>query len=138
MKTRLLDSWYALCRDATRQRLVVIALSIFCSLIYLVSAISFSREDVSLAAQPSTSRHEIPAGFRAVAMQSAGPIPTLQRGDQVDVIIDSVVALEKVLVVDLVESQGRQATVVLAVPVANSAMIANAAALGIVSLVLVG
>ena len=71
-------------------------------------------------------------------MQSAGPLPTLQSGDYVDVIVDSAIALEQVLVIDVAEQSGRQATIVLAVPVANSATIANAAALGVVSLVLVG
>ncbi|MEY4404750.1 MAG: hypothetical protein RI976_681, partial [Actinomycetota bacterium] len=57
---------------------------------------------------------------------------------RVDVIIDSAIVLEQVLVIDIAEQSGRQATIVLAVPVKNSAMIANAAALGVVSLVLVG
>lgn len=138
MKTKILESWYSLCRDATRQRIVVISLSIFCALIYFVSAATFNNNIVTPAALQSASRYEIPVGFRAVAMHSAGPIPTLQSGDHVDVIIDSAIVLEQVLVIDIVEQSGRQATIVLAVPVANSAMIANAAALGVVSLVLVG
>jgi hypothetical protein len=71
-------------------------------------------------------------------MQSAGPLPILQSGNRVDVIIDSAIVLEQVLVIDIAEQSGRQATIVLAVPVENSAMIANAATLGVVSLVLVG
>lgn len=138
MKTKILESWYSLCRDATRQRIVVISLSIFCALIYFVSAATFNNNIVAPAALQSASRYEIPVGFRAVAMQSAGPLPTLQSGNHVDVIIDSEIVLEQVLVIDIVEQSGRQATIVLAVPVANSAMIANAAALGVVSLVLVG
>ncbi len=138
MKTKILESWYSLCRDATRQRIIVISLSIFCALIYFVSAATFNNNIVAPAALQNASRYEIPVGFRAVAMQSAGPIPTLQSGDHVDVIIDSAIVLEQVLVIDIVEQSGRQATIVLAVPVANSAMIANAAALGVVSLVLVG
>ena len=138
MKTKLLESWYSLCRDAARQRIVVISLSIFCALVYFVSAASFNSEKLAPAELQSASRYEIPVGFRAVAMQSAGPLPTLQSGNHVDVIIDSAIVLEQVLVIDIVEQSGRQATIVLAVPVANSAMIANATALGIVSLVLVG
>lgn len=138
MKTKLIESWYSLCRDAARQRIVVISLSIFCALVYFVSATSFKSEKFAPAALQSASRYEIPNGFRAVAMQSAGPLPTLQSGNHVDVIIDSAIVLEQVLVIDIVEQSGRQATIVLAVQVANSAMIANAAALGIVSLVLVG
>lgn len=138
MKTKILESWYSLCRDAARQQIVVISLSIFCALVYFVSAISFSSNTVAPATLQSASRYEIPSGFRAVAMQSAGPLPTLQSGNHVDVIIDSEIVLEQVSVIDIVEQSGRQATIVLAVPVANSAMIANAAALGVVSLVLVG
>ena len=99
---------------------------------------SFSEEKLAPVALQSASRYEIPEGFRAVAMQSAGPLPTLQSGNHVDVIIDSAIVLEQVLVIDLAEQSGRQATIVLAVPVENSAMIANAAALGVVSLILVG
>jgi hypothetical protein len=54
------------------------------------------------------------------------------------VIIDSAIVLEQILVIDIAEQSGRQTTIVLAVPVENSAMIANAATLGVVSLVLVG
>ena len=138
MKTKLLESWYALCRDAARQRIVVISLSIFCALVYLVSATSFSRDNAKPVPLQSSSRYEIPFGFRAVAMQNAGPLPTLQSGNHVDVIVDSAIVLEQVLVIDIAEQSGRQATIILAVPVENSAMIANAAALGVVSLVLVG
>ena len=138
MKAKLVESWYSLCRNAARQRLVVVSLSIFCALIYFVSATSFHRDDATTRATQNASRYEIPFGFRAVAMQSAGPLPTLQSGDYVDVIVDSAIALEQVLVIDVAEQTGRQATIVLAVPVANSATIANAAALGMVSLVLVG
>ena len=99
---------------------------------------SFSGEKLAPVALQSTSRYEIPEGFRAVAMQSAGPLPTLQSGNHVDVIIDSAIVLEHVLVIDIAEQSGRQTTIVLAVPVENSAMIANAAALGVVSLALVG
>ena len=99
---------------------------------------SFSDEKLAPAVLQSASRYEIPKGFRAVAMQSAGPLPILQSGNRVDVIIDSAIVLEQILVIDIAEQSGRQATIVLAVPVENSAMIANAATLGVVSLVLVG
>lgn len=138
MKAKLLESWYSLCRDAARQRIVAILLSVFCGLVYFVSAMSFNDENLVPAALQTASRYEIPNGFRAVAMQSAGPLPILQSGNHVDVIIDSAIVLEQVLVIDIAEQSGRQATIVLAVPVENSAMIANAAALGGVSLVLVG
>ncbi len=138
MKTKLLESWYSLCRDAARQRVAVVLLSVFCVLIYFVTAFSFSSNTVAPAAGQSTGRYEIPIGFRAVAMQSAGPLPTLQSGNHVDVIIDSEIVLEQVLVIDIAEQSGRQATIVLAVPVKSSAMVANAASLGVVSLVLVG
>ena len=138
MKAKLLESWYSLCRDAARQRIVVISLSVFCGLVYFVSAMSLNDEKLAPAVLQSASRYEIPEGFRAVAMQSAGPLPILQSGNSVDVIIDSAIVLEQVLVIDIAEQSGRQATIVLAVPVENSAMIANAAALGVVSLVLVG
>ena len=138
MKAKLLESWYSLCRDAARQRIVFISLSVFCGLVYFVSAMSFNDEKLAPAALQSASRYEIPNGFRAVAMQSAGPLPILQSGNRVDVIIDSAIVLEQILVIDIAEQSGRQATIVLAVPVENSAMIANAAALGVVSLVLVG
>ena len=138
MKAKLLESWYSLCRDASRQRIVIISLSVFCGLVYVVSAMSFNDEKLASAVVQSASRYEIPNGFRAVAMQSAGPLPILQSGNHVDVIIDSAIVLEQVLVIDIAEQSGRQATIVLAVPVENSAMIANAATLGVVSLVLVG
>jgi len=138
MKAKLLESWYSLCRDAARQRIVVISLSVFCGLVYFVSAMSLNDEKLAPAVLQSASRYEIPEGFRAVAMQSAGPLPILQSGNHVDVIIDSAIVLEQVLVIDIAEQSGRQATIVLSVPVENSAMIANAAALGVVSLVLVG
>ncbi|MFZ8892538.1 MAG: hypothetical protein ACO3EJ_01180 [Ilumatobacteraceae bacterium] len=138
MKAKLLESWYSLCRDAARQRIVVISFSVFCGLVYFVSAMSLNDEKLAPAVLQSASRYEIPNGFRAVAMQSAGPLPILQNGNHVDVIIDSAIVLEQVLVIDIAEQSGRQATIVLAVPVENSAMIANAAALGVVSLVLVG
>jgi hypothetical protein len=138
MKAKLLESWYSLCRDTARQRVVIISLSLFCGLIYFVSAMSFNNEKLATAAAQSASRYEIPNGFRAVAMQSAGPVPILQSGNHVDVIVDSAIVLEQVLVIDIAEQSGRQATIVLAVPVENSAMIANAAAVGAVSLVLVG
>ena len=138
MKAKLLESWHSFCRDAARQRIVVISLSVFCGLVYFVSAMSLNDEKLAPAAVQSASRYEIPNGFRAVAMQSAGPLPILQSGNHVDVIIDSAIVLEQVLVIDIAEQSGRQATIVLAVPVENSAMIANAAALGVVSLVLVG
>lgn len=117
---------------------MVISLSIFCALVYFVSSASFIGEKLAPVASQTARRYEIPNGFRAVAMQSAGPLPTIQSGNHVDVIIDSAIVLEQVLVIDIAEQSGRQATIVLAVPVENSAMIANAAALGVVSLVLVG
>ncbi len=138
MKAKLLESWYSLCRDAARQRIVVISLSVFCGLVYFVSAMSFNDEKLVPTTLQTASRYEIPNGFRAVAMQSAGPLPILQSGNRVDVIIDSAIVLEQVLVIDIAEQSGRQATIVLAVPAENSAMVANAAALGVVSLVLVG
>jgi hypothetical protein len=138
MKAKLLEFWYSLCRDTARQRVVIISLSLFCGLIYFVSAMSLNNEKLATTAVQSASRYEIPNGFRAVAMQSAGPVPILQSGNHVDVIVDSAIVLEQVLVIDIAEQSGRQATIVLAVPVENSAMIANAAALGAVSLVLVG
>jgi len=137
MKKNLLEIWYDLCRDSARQKIVVIALSIICALFYLVSAVAVRPE-----AKPSTelgaSASAIPAGFRAVALQSAGPLPEIRTGDHVDLIIDSTIALEHVLVYDVIDQPNRQTTVVLAVPMKNTAMIANAAALGAVSLVLVG
>ena len=138
MKAKLLESWYSLCRDAARQRIVVISLSVFCGLVYFVSAMSFNDAKLVPTTLQTASRYEIPNGFRAVAMQSAGPLPILQSGNRVDVIIDSAIVLEQVLVIDVAEQSGRQATIVLAVPAENSAMVANAAALGVVSLVLVG
>lgn len=71
-------------------------------------------------------------------MQSVGPLPELRAGDYVDVIINATVALDRVLVLDVALQPGRQATVVLAVPLTNAPQIADAAALGIVALVLVG
>ena len=50
----------------------------------------------------------------------------------------SFVVLDRVLVLDVALQSGRQATVVLAVPLTNAPQIADAAALGIVALVLVG
>ncbi len=138
MKTKLLESWYELCRDATRQRIVVISLSIICALLFLVSALSFRNNDVATSDLQGASRYEIPFGFRAVAMQSAGPLPEIQVGDFVDVIIDSAISLERVLVFDVIDLPNRQTTVVLAVPMTEVAMVANAASLGVVSLVLVG
>ena len=146
MKTKLrksalesaIESWYALCRDAARQKIIVVSLSIICALFYLVSAVSFGSNSAATSELQSASRYEIKAGFRAVAMQSAGPLPEMRSGDYVDVIIDSAIVLQRVLVIDFVEQPNRQTTVVLAVPVSNAAMIANAASLGIVSLVLVG
>ena len=138
MKTKLLESWYGLCRDATRQRIVVISLSIICALLFLVSAVSFRNNDVATSDLQGASRYEIPFGFRAVAMQSAGPLPEIQVGDFVDVIIDSAISLERVLVFDVIDLPNRQTTVVLAVPMTEVAMVANAASLGVVSLVLVG
>ena len=142
MKTKLLESaresWYALCRDAARQKIIVVSLSIICALFYLVSAVSFSDNSEATSELQGPSRYEIKVGFRAVAMQSAGPLPEMRSGDYVDVIIDSSIVLERVSVIDFVEQPNRQTTVVLAVPVSNAAMIANAASLGIVSLVLVG
>ena len=105
---------------------------------YLVSAVSFSDNSEATSELQGPSRYEIKVGFRAVAMQSAGPLPEMRSGDYVDVIIDSAIVLERVSVIDFVEQPNRQTTVVLAVPVSNAAMIANAASLGIVSLVLVG
>ena len=142
MKTKLLESaresWYALCRDAARQKIIVVSLSIICTLFYLVSAVSFSDNSEATSELQGASRYEIKVGFRAVAMQSAGPLPEMRSGDYVDVIIDSAIVLERVSVIDFVEQPNRQTNVVLAVPVSNAAMIANAASLGIVSLVLVG
>ena len=138
MKTKLLESWYELCRDATRQRIVVISLSVICALLFLVSAVSFHNNDVATSDLQGASRYEIPFGFRAVAMQSAGPLPEIQVGDYVDVIIDSAISLERVLVFDVIDLPNRQTTVVLAVPMTEVAMVANAASLGVVSLVLVG
>ncbi len=138
MKTKLLESWYELCRDATRQRIVVISLSIICALLFLVSAVSFRNNDVATSDLQGASRYEIPFGFRAVAMQSSGPLPEIQVGDYVDVIIDSAISLERVLVFDVIDLPNRQTTVVLAVPMTEVAMVANAASLGVVSLVLVG
>ena len=136
MQIKLTDQWHALCRDASRQRVVIILLSILSALFYLVTALSFSPDTQVTAVQDS--RYEIPFGFRAVAMQSAGPLPEIQVGDYVDVIIDSAISLERVLVFDVIDLPNRQTTVVLAVPMTEVAMVANAASLGVVSLVLVG
>ncbi len=136
MQTKLIDQWYALCRDASRQRLVIVALAILSALLYLVTALGFTSS--SSVASPQDSRHEIPAGFRAVAMQSVGPLPELRAGDYVDVIINATVVLDRVLVIDVALQPGRSETVVLAVPLTNAPKIADAAALGIVALVLVG
>jgi hypothetical protein len=135
MQTKLIDQWYALCRDASRQRLVIVALAILSALLYLVTALGFTSSSI---VAPQDSRHEIPAGFRAVAMQSVGPLPELRAGDYVDVIINATVVLDRVLVIDVALQPGRSETVVLAVPLTNAPKIANAAALGIVALVLVG
>ena len=51
----------------------------------------------------------------------------MRSGDFVDVIIDSAIVLERVLVIDFVEQPNRQTTVVLAVPVSSAAMIAKVA-----------
>ena len=136
MQTKLIDQWYALCRDASRQRLVIILLSTLSALFYLVTALGFTSS--SGAAITQDIRHEIPAGFRAVAMQSVGPLPDLRTGDFVDIIIDATVALDRVLVIDVVLQPGRSETIVLAVPLASAPQIADAAALGVVALVLVG
>ena len=136
MQTKLIDQWYALCRDASRQRLVVISLSILSTLFYLVTALGFTSSSGSTISRDI--RYEIPAGFRAVAMQSVGPLPDVRAGDFVDVIIDATVALDRVLVIDVLLQPSRSETIVLAIPVASAPQIADAAALGIVALVLVG
>ncbi len=48
------------------------------------------------------------------------------------------VIMRRVLVFDVIDLPNRQTTVVLAVPMTEVAMVANAASLGVVSLVLVG
>ena len=136
MQIKLVDQWYALCRDNARQRLVIISLSVLSALFYLVTALSFSTSPNTTSGHES--RYEIPAGFRAVAMQSIGPLPEIIVGDFVDVIIDAAVALDRVLVIDVSMQSGHQPTIVLAVPLADAPKIANAAALGVVALVLVG
>ncbi len=136
MQIKLVDQWHALCRDNARQRLVIISLSVLSALFYLVTALSFSASPNTTSGHES--RYEIPAGFRAVAMQSIGPLPEIIVGDFVDVIIDAAVALDRVLVIDVSMQSGHQATIVLAVPLADAPKIANAAALGVVALVLVG
>jgi hypothetical protein len=136
MQIKLVEQWYALCRDASRQRLVIISLSVLSALFYLVTALSFSTSPNTTSGHES--RYEIPAGFRAVAMQSIGPLPEIIVGDFVDVIIDAAVALDRVLVIDVSMQSGHQPTIVLAVPLADAPKIANAAALGVVALVLVG
>ena len=83
------ESWYALCRDATRQKIIVVSLSIICALFYLVSAVSFGNNSAATSELQSASRYEIKVGFRAVAMQSAGPLAEMRSGDYVVVIIDS-------------------------------------------------
>ena len=103
---------------------------------FLVTSLSFSTSPNTTSGHES--RYEIPAGFRAVAMQSIGPLPEIIVGDFVDVIIDAAVALDRVLVIDVSVQSGHQATIVLAVPLADAPKIANAAALGVVALVLVG
>lgn len=138
MKTKLLDTWYSLCRDAARQRIFIVSLAAVCTLFYFISAVSFGGSRSNETELQNQSRYEIPIGFRAVAMQSAGPLPEMRSNDLVDVIIDSAIALERISVIDVVEQQNRQTTVVLAVPVGSAAMIANASSLGILSLVLVG
>ena len=137
MQTKLLDQWYALCRDASRQRIVIIALAVVSALMYLVTALSFNN-DVVQTTVSQNSRYEIPAGFRAVAIQSASPLPQLNSGDYVDVIVDATVVLERVLVIDVVTQSGRPETIVLAVPYIDAPTIANASSLGIVALVVVG
>ncbi len=136
MQTKLIDQWYAICRDTSRQRLVIISLSALSALFYLVTVLGFTSS--SGVAITQDIRNEIPAGFRAVAMQSVGPLPDLRAGDYVDVIIDAKIALDRVLVIDVVLQPGRSETIVLAVPLASAPQIADAAALGIVALVLVG
>ena len=136
MQTKLIDQWYALCRDASRQRFVIISLSILSTLFYLVTALGFTSSSGSTISRDI--RYEIPAGFRAVAMQSVGPLPDVRAGDFVDVIIDATVALDRVLVIDVLLQPSRSETIVLAIPVASAPQIADAAALGIVALVLVG
>lgn len=136
MRTKLIDQWYAICRDASRQRLVIISLSVLSALFYLVTALGFTSSASVTTVQED--RYEIPAGFRAVATQSVGPLPDIRAGDYVDVIIDATVALDRVLVINVASQPGRQATVVLAVPLLNAPQIADAASLGIVALVLVG
>ncbi|MDA2954596.1 MAG: hypothetical protein O3B17_02030, partial [Actinomycetota bacterium] len=101
MRIKLIDQWHTLCRDVSRQRVVIILLSILSALFYLVTALSFSPDTQVTAVQDS--RYEIPFGFRAVAMQSAGPLPEIQVGDYVDVIIDSAISLERVLVFDVID-----------------------------------
>ena len=56
----------------------------------------------------------------------------------VDVIIDAAVVLDRVLVIDVSLQSGHAETVVLAVQSNQAPQIANASALGIVTLVLVG
>ena len=136
MQTKLIDQWYALCRDASLQRFVIISLSILSTLFYLVTALGFTSSSGSTISRDI--RYEIPAGFRAVAMQSVGPLPDVRAGDFVDVIIDATVALDRVLVIDVLLQPSRSETIVLAIPVASAPQIADAAALGIVALVLVG
>lgn len=136
MRTKLIDQWHALCRDASRQRVVIILLSVLSALFYLVTALSFSPDTRVTAVQDS--RYEIPVGFRAVAMQSVGPLPQLRPGDYVDVIIDAAVVLDRVLVIDVSLQSGHTETVVLAVQSNQAPQIANASALGIVTLALVG
>ena len=136
MQTKLIDQWYALCRDASRQRFVIISLSILSTLFYLVTALGFTSSSGSTISRDI--RYEIPAGFRAVAMQSVGPLPDVRAGDFVYVIIDATVALDRVLVIDVLLQPSRSETIVLAIPVASAPQIADAAALGIVALVLVG
>ena len=136
MQTKLIDQWYALCRYASRQRFVIISLSILSTLFYLVTALGFTSSSGSTISRDI--RYEIPAGFRAVAMQSVGPLPDVRAGDFVDVIIDATVALDRVLVIDVLLQPSRSETIVLAIPVASAPQIADAAALGIVALVLVG
>lgn len=138
MKTKLLDTWYELCRDAKRQQIVVISLSIVCALFYLISAISFGADSVDSNEVQIEMHSNLLPGLRAVAIQSAGPLPKIKTGDYVDVIIEASVAIEHVEVFDVLDTPNRQTTVVLAVPVTESALVANASSLGLVSLVLVG
>ena len=116
---------------------MIIAFAVVSALMYLVTALSFN-SDVVRTTVSQNIRYEIPAGFRAVAIQSTGPLPQLNSGDYVDVIVDATVVLERVLIIDVVTQSGRPETIVLAVPYIEAPTIANASSLGIVALVVVG